>query len=222
MRWFCRFSSLILKIPIFILAICCLTTSNLPWFMDVTFQVPRQYCSLWHRTSLPSPVTSTTGCCFHFGSVSSFFLELFLHSFPVAYWAPTDLERLSFIKKSLSFCLFILFMGFSRQEYWNGLHSILQWPMFCQNSPVWPICLGWPYKAYSFIELDKPVIHVISLVSFLWRISRTSEYLRHRSTKIFFFFCKAQILNILVLQAVYAQVQLFNKFVAWKNHRQGA
>ena len=45
---------------------------------------------------LPSPVTSTTGHCFHFVSVSSFFLELFLHSSPVAYWAPTDLGCSSF------------------------------------------------------------------------------------------------------------------------------
>ena len=30
----------------FTLAIFCLTTSNLPWFMDLTFQVPMQYCSL--------------------------------------------------------------------------------------------------------------------------------------------------------------------------------
>ena len=73
----------------FSLAISCLTTSNLPWFMDLTFQVPIQYCSLQHRTLFPSLVTSATGCCFCFGSVSSFFLELFLHSSLVAYWAPT-------------------------------------------------------------------------------------------------------------------------------------
>ena len=30
----------------FTLAISCLATSNLPWFMDLTFQVPMQYCSL--------------------------------------------------------------------------------------------------------------------------------------------------------------------------------
>ena len=75
----------------FTLAISCLTTSSLPWFMDLTSQVPMQYCSLQHRTLLPSPVTSTTGRCFRFGSISSFFLELFLHSSPVAYWGPTDL-----------------------------------------------------------------------------------------------------------------------------------
>ena len=80
----------------FTLAISHLTTSNLPWFMDITFQVAMQYCSLQHQTLLLSPVTSTTVCCFCFGSVSSFFLELFLHSFPVAYWAPTDLGSSSF------------------------------------------------------------------------------------------------------------------------------
>ena len=36
-------------------AISCLTTSNLPWFTDLTFQVPMQYCSLQHRTLLLSP-----------------------------------------------------------------------------------------------------------------------------------------------------------------------
>ena len=62
-----------------------------------------QYCSLQHQTLLPS----TADCCFCFGSISSFFLELYLHSSPVAYWAPTDLGNSSFSVKS--FCLFILF-----------------------------------------------------------------------------------------------------------------
>ena len=50
-------------------------------------------------------------------------------------------------------------------------HSLLQWTTFCQNSPPWPICLWWPAlhgMAHSFIELDTVVIHVISLISFLW------------------------------------------------------
>ena len=45
-------------------------------------------------------------------------MQLFLHWSPVAYWAPTDLGSFSF--SIVSFCLFILFMGFSRQEYWSG------------------------------------------------------------------------------------------------------
>ena len=71
----------------FTLAISCLTTSNLPCFMDLNFQVPIQYCSLQHLTLLPSPVTSTAHCCFCFGSVSSFLLQLVLHWSPIAYWA---------------------------------------------------------------------------------------------------------------------------------------
>ena len=152
----------------FTLAISCLTTSNLPWFMDLTFQVPMRYCSLQHQTLLPSPVTFTTVCCFHFGSVSSFFLELFLHSSPVAYWAPTYLGSSSF--SVLPFCLFILFMGFSRQEYWSGLpfpspadHILSE--LFTMTHWSWVALHG---MAHSFIELDKAVVHMISLVGFLW------------------------------------------------------
>ena len=81
-------------------------------------------------------------------------------------WVPTNLESFSF--SILSFCLFILFMGFSRQEYWSGFHSLLQWTTFCQTSPPWPIHLGWPNTAWlSFTELDKAVVCVIRLASFL-------------------------------------------------------
>ena len=79
------------------LAISRLTTSNFLWFMDLILQVPMQYCSLQqHQTLLSSPGTSTTGHSFHFGSASSFFLELFLCSSPVAYWTPTNLGGLIF------------------------------------------------------------------------------------------------------------------------------
>ena len=127
-----------------------------------------QYCSLQHQTLLPSPVTSTTGRFFHFGSVSSFFLELFFYSSPVPYWAPTNLWSSSF--NVISFGLFILFMAFSRQEYWSGLPF---------PSPVDHILselstmihLSWVAlhsMTHSFIELDRVVIHVISFLSFLW------------------------------------------------------
>ena len=152
----------------FSLTISCFTTSNFLWFMDLTFQVPMHCCSLQHHTLLLSPVTSTTEHCFSFGTIPSFFLELFLHWSPVAYWAPTDLGSSSFTV--ISFCLFILFMGFSRQEYWGDLPF---------PSPVSHVlsdlstmtCLSWVallVMAYSFIELDKAVVHAIRLVSFLW------------------------------------------------------
>ena len=149
---------------VFTLAISYLTTSNLPWFMDLTFQVPMQYCSLQHWTLLPSPVTSTAGCCFCFGSIPSFLLELFLHWSPVAYWAPTNLGSSS--SSVLYFCLFILFMQFSRQEYWSGLpfpspvDPILS-ELSTMTHPFWVALQG---MAHSFIELHKAVIHVFSLV----------------------------------------------------------
>ena len=58
----------------FTLAISCWTTSNFPRVMDLTFQDPMQYCSLHHQTLILSPVPSTTGCCFCFGCIFSFFL----------------------------------------------------------------------------------------------------------------------------------------------------
>ena len=138
----------------FTLAFFCLTTSNLPLFMDLTFQVPMHYCSLQHHTLLLSPVTSTTGCCFWFDSIPSFFLELFLHWSPVAYWTPTDLRNSSF--SVLSFCLFILFTGFSGKNTEVVCYSLLQWTTFCQTFPPWLIHFGWPHRAWlSFIELDK-------------------------------------------------------------------
>ena len=161
-----HFSSLIPKMPMFTLAISCLTTSNLPWFMDLTFQVPMQYCSLQHQTLLPSPVTSITGCCFCFGSISSFFLELVLHWSPVAYGASTNLGSSSF--SVLSFFLFILLMGFSRQEYWSGLpfpspvdHVLSE--LCTMTHPSWVVLQS---MAHSFTELDKAVVHVISWLVF--------------------------------------------------------
>ena len=107
-------------------------------------------------------------CCFCFGSVSSFFLELFLHWSPVAYWAPTNLGTSSF--SILSFCLFILFIGFSRQECWSDLpfpspvdHILSE---FCTMTRL--SCVVLQSMGHSFIELDKAVDHVIRLVSFLW------------------------------------------------------
>ena len=127
----------------FTLAISCLTTSNLPWFMDLTFQVPMQYCSLQHQTLLLSPVISTTGYCFCFGSISAFFLELFLHWSPVAYWAPTDLGSSSFSVHhfAFSYCSW----GSQGKNTEVVCHSLLQWTTFCQISPSWPTCLGLPH-----------------------------------------------------------------------------
>ena len=147
--------------------ISCLTTSKLYWFMDLN---SRFLCNMvlysirlyFHHQLHPQ----LDVFAFVFGS--SFFLELFLHWSPVAYWAPTNLGNSSF--NVSSFCLFILFMGLSRQEYWSGLpflspvdHILSEFSNI--NCPSW---VALHSKAHSFIVLDKAVVHVISLISFLW------------------------------------------------------
>ena len=146
------FTSLIPRMPVFTLAISCLITASLPWLMDLTLQVPMQYCSLRHRTLLPSPVTSTTGCCFCFGSIASFFLELFLHWSPVAYWAFPHLGSSSFS---------VLYFSFSYSSWCSQgknteviCHSLLHWTTFWQNSPPWPVHPGRTYTAWLTVSLS--------------------------------------------------------------------
>ena len=108
------------------------TELNLPWFMDLTFQVPMQYYSLQHQTLVSPSYTTTAWHFFCFGSASSFLLKLFLHSSPVAWWTATNLGGSYF--SVISFCLFIQFMGFSRQEYWSGL--LFAFPVDCIYSEL--------------------------------------------------------------------------------------
>ena len=112
----------------FTFAIYCLTTSNLPWFMELTFQVPMHYCSLQHQNLLASQVTSTTGFCFCFGSISSFFLELFFHWSPLAYWVPTDLGV--HLSVSYVFAFSCCSWNFQGKNTEMTCHSILQWTAF--------------------------------------------------------------------------------------------
>ena len=128
--------------------------------MNLTFHIPMPYCSLPHWTLLPSPVTYTAGCCC--GSISSFFLDIFLHSSSVAYWAPTDLGSSSF--SVLSFAFSYCSWGSQGKNTEVACHSLLQQTTFCQNSPPWPVLLGWPHTAWLIVaELDKAVV-----LFFLW------------------------------------------------------
>ena len=127
----------------FNLAISYLTTSNLLWFIDLRFLM--QHCSLQYRTLLSPPGTSTTEHWFRFGPATSFFLELLpiaLCPSPVAYWTPPNLGDSSF--SVLSFCFFsCCSWGSQGKNAEEVCHSLLQWITFCQNSPPWPIHLGW-------------------------------------------------------------------------------
>ena len=67
-------------------------------------------------------------------------------------------------------CFFILFTGLSRQEYWSSLpfpspvdHILSELSTMTHLS--WVALHG---MAHNFTELDKAVVSVISLISFLW------------------------------------------------------
>ena len=45
-------------------------------------------------------------------------------------------------------------MGISRQEYWSGLPFPSPVGNICQNSPLWPVRLGWPYMAWLIVSLS--------------------------------------------------------------------
>ena len=122
--------------PTFTLAISCLTTSNLPWFMDLTFQVPIQYCSLQHQTLLLSPVTS-------------FFLELFLHWSLVTYWAPTE-----FIFQCPIFLPFHTVHNVQRQEYWSSLSFPSPVDHILSELSTMTHPVGWLYTAWLMVSLS--------------------------------------------------------------------
>ena len=135
--------------------------------MDLTFQVPRQYCSLQHWTLLRSPVISTTGHCFRFGSASSFLLGLFLHfSFSTLGTYRTG----EFISQCHIYFPFHTVHGVLKARILTFLpfpspvdHVLPELSTMTHPSRVALHCM-----AHSFIELDKAVVLVIILVSFLW------------------------------------------------------
>ena len=146
----------------FTVAISRLITSSLPWFMDLTFQVPMQYCSLQHWTLFSLPDTSTTEYHFHFGPATPLFLELIvtaLHSSPVVYWTASDLGRLIFGCH--------IFLPF-HTDHEILTARILEWfafllPVDHVLSELFTMTrlsqVALHSMAHSFIELCKPLLH---------------------------------------------------------------
>ena len=140
---------------VFTLAIPCLTTSTLPWFLNLAFQVPMQYYSLQHLTLLVSPVTTTTGYCVCFPISLSGGISPLISSSILGTYQPGSSSF-----SILSFCLFILFMGFSRQAYWSGLpfpspvdHISISTTDFFHCIFVFTVSELWLKVSFRFLEL---------------------------------------------------------------------
>ena len=153
-------SSLIPKMSVFNLAISCLTTSNLPWFMYLIFQVSMQYCFLQYP-SLLSQADIHNSVSFLLWP-SSFILSgaisnctlLFLSSI----WDTSWPRRLIF---GVIFFFFFLFLPWASpgKNIGVGYYFLLQWTTFCQNSSLWSVCLGWLCMPQLIAELCKPLHH---------------------------------------------------------------
>ena len=144
-------------------------TFNLSCLVDLTFQVLCNFALYSIRLCFYHQSHPQLDAVFALAPISSFFLVLFLHSSPVAYghlpsWG---------IHLSVSYLFAFSFCSWISQGKNTGVvcRPPLQWIMFCQNSPLWPISWVFLYNMAQFLtqpELDKAVVHVISLVSFLW------------------------------------------------------
>ena len=127
-----------------------------------------QYCSLWHWTLLQLPITFTTGCCFflclHVFILSGVISPLISSSI----WSTYRLGE--FLFGVIPFGLFTLFTGLWRQEYWSGLPfpSLVDHVLSDLSTMTHPSWMAIHCMSHSFIELDKAVVHVIRLVTFLF------------------------------------------------------
>ena len=52
-------------------------------------------------------------------------------------------------------------------------HSFLQWTTSCQNSPLWPVCLGWPCMAWLIASLSYTRPFVMTM---LWSVKRKTKH----------------------------------------------
>jgi len=135
--------------------------SGLPWFLDLTFQVSMQNCSLQHRTNF------TTRHIHNWVSFplwpSHFMLSVAISNCPLffpssimdTFWPGASSSRVIY------FYLYLLFMGFSQHEYWSGL----PFPppvdhVFSELFTMTHLSRGTLNSmAHNFIELHMPLLH---------------------------------------------------------------
>ena len=135
----------------FTLAISCLTTSNFPWFMDLTFQVPNAilFFTASDFTSITSHIhtwvlffalaLSLHSFFFFFHSVYLFIFFFILHSFWSFFSSLLQecIEHLPtwrvYLSVSYIFAFSYCSWGSQGKNAEVVCHSLLQWTTFCQN-----------------------------------------------------------------------------------------
>ena len=122
---------------------------NLPWFIDLMFQVPKAILFWQHQTLLSPPDTSTDERHFSFGLTASFSLELY-SCFPLLF--PRSILDIFWPGGAhlLVSCIFVFWYsqwGSPSKYSEMSCHLLLLWITFFQNSSLWRIYLGWPCMA---------------------------------------------------------------------------
>ena len=119
--------------------------------------IPGSYahCSLQHQTLLSPLVTSTTECHFHFGPAAHLsgaisdcpllFPSSILDTFPPGVLIPV----------SYLFAFSYYLWGSSHNKNNGVVCHLLPWQaIFCQNSSLWPVYLGWPCMTWLIASLS--------------------------------------------------------------------
>ena len=144
----------------FTFAISCLTMPNLPWYMDLTFQLPVQYCSSQHQTLLSLPDTSPNE--HHFCFVPSHFILywalsnchlLFSSSILDAFWPGGGGAHLPVLYLLVfSSCPW----GSQGKNTGVGCCLLSRWTALGQSSSLGPVHLWWACRAWSIAPFHKP------------------------------------------------------------------
>ena len=121
--------------------------------MDLTFQVPIQSCSLQHGTYFHHQSHPQLGVVFtlalslcSFWSYFSTLLQKHIGHLPT--WGVH-------LSVSYLFALSYCSCGSQSKNIEVVCHSLLQWTMFGQNSPPWPVHFGWAYMAWLIVSLNQ-------------------------------------------------------------------
>ena len=122
-----------------------------------------QYYSLQHLALLPSPVTSTAGYCFCFGSIPSGVISPLISSSNLGTYRHGEFFQYPIILPfhTVHGLLKARILKWFAIPFSSGPHSVRS---LHHDHLSWVAPRAW----LSFIELDKSVVHVIRLTSFLW------------------------------------------------------